>query len=730
MKKKLFYLTIILFAQLSTYAQLSGTKTIGGSGADYSTIAAAVSALHSSGVNGAVVFNIASGTYTEQVAINSISGASATNTITFKSAANDSSTVNIQYASTTTNVNNYIIKFNSAKYITFQAVTMERTGSNINAVVVEFAGTTNHNSINNCVLKNSLTSESGFFSSLVYATHTSPNNISYITFNNNSFINGSIGIYMEGVSSASLNAGAVITNNIFTNQYRWTIKLSFQDAPIINNNTITSTSGFYDYSAIFNFYSENGMQVQNNKISANKGFGIRMQLCSGQSLVSLITNNFIVFSGPGAYGFHYSNSGSHHIYYNSVNLYGSSNTGMYVDGSSSNNIRFQNNIITVGSSGNCMNVTTSTNFPFLIADYNDYYFPSGNMGTWKSSTNLTSLAAWKSASNLDYNSININPNYTSNTNLYITGIGGVSRQGSSALTSPSVSIDIDGDSRHSVKPDIGAHEFSYDDFAIDNIIINSFYCTGEQDIVRAYLINKGNTLYDGIMNLSYQLGGSGVVSEAINISNLMPGDTTLITFTIPIQFDTAGAFNLVVKHLSVSDINPSDDSSFQSINVGLMPSIFWPLDTLICAGNTIILDAGTGMTSYLWSTGATTQTISVDSVGVGLGAKYYKVTVGLNGCSASDSILANFIYCISVDNKLSSKDIQFYPNPSQGKVWIKTKDIDINYADLEVYNSTGQLMYSAKFDGQAIDISTFKSGIYYFRLYGLERQILETIILE
>jgi len=164
--------------------------------------------------------------------------------------------------------------------------------------------------------------------------------------------------------------------------------------------------------------------------------------------------------------------------------------------------------------------------------------------------------------------------------------------------------------------------------------------------------------------------------------------------------------------------------------VGLMPSISWPLDTLVCAGNTIILDAGTGMTSYLWSTGATTQTISVDSVGVGLGAKYYKVTVGLNGCSASDSILANFIYCISVDNKFSSKDIQFYPNPSQGKVWIKTKDIDISQANIEVYNSTGQLVYSAKFDGQAIDISAFKSGIYYFRLTSPEGQILETIILE
>lgn len=48
-------------------------------------------------------------------------------------------------------------------------------------------------------------------------------------------------------------------------------------------------------------------------------------------------------------------------------------------------------------------------------------------------------------------------------------------------------------------------------------------------------------------------------------------------------------------------------------------------DQVVCSGEQAVLDAGSGFTSYLWSTGATTQTISV-------GAGNYYVDLGFNGC--------------------------------------------------------------------------------------------------
>ena len=93
----------------TVYAQLSGTKTIG-SGGDYSTFTAAVNALTSQGVSGAVTFNVLTGTYTEQITIGQISGASGTNTITFQSQTGVAANVTLQF--TPTSSNNYVVWLN------------------------------------------------------------------------------------------------------------------------------------------------------------------------------------------------------------------------------------------------------------------------------------------------------------------------------------------------------------------------------------------------------------------------------------------------------------------------------------------------------------------------------------------------------------------------------------------------------------------------------------------
>ena len=56
-------------------------------------------------------------------------------------------------------------------------------------------------------------------------------------------------------------------------------------------------------------------------------------------------------------------------------------------------------------------------------------------------------------------------------------------------------------------------------------------------------------------------------------------------------------------------------------------------DTGLCTGSTIDLDAGSGYSSYSWSTGANTQTINVHVAGT------YYVTVSDGSCSANDSIV-------------------------------------------------------------------------------------------
>jgi gliding motility-associated-like protein len=62
-----------------------------------------------------------------------------------------------------------------------------------------------------------------------------------------------------------------------------------------------------------------------------------------------------------------------------------------------------------------------------------------------------------------------------------------------------------------------------------------------------------------------------------------------------------------------------------------------PDSTISCNTDPVLLDAGTGFTHYLWSTGDTTQTIFAHTTGL------YKVTVQhLNGCVYTDSTYVSF----------------------------------------------------------------------------------------
>jgi pectin methylesterase-like acyl-CoA thioesterase len=70
----------------------AGVQQIG-AGTSYPTFNDAITSLLNAGICGPVVFEVAPGTYNEQVVIPSIAGVDENNTITFRSANNDSTSV-------------------------------------------------------------------------------------------------------------------------------------------------------------------------------------------------------------------------------------------------------------------------------------------------------------------------------------------------------------------------------------------------------------------------------------------------------------------------------------------------------------------------------------------------------------------------------------------------------------------------------------------------------------
>lgn len=72
----------------------------------------------------------------------------------------------------------------------------------------------------------------------------------------------------------------------------------------------------------------------------------------------------------------------------------------------------------------------------------------------------------------------------------------------------------------------------------------------------------------------------------------------------------------------------------------------------ICPGTTKLIDAGAGYDSYLWNTGATTQTITV-------GPGTYSVTVMKNGCSASSAEVTVSYYSVGAALISASGQLSF-----------------------------------------------------------------------
>ncbi len=86
-------------------------------------------------------------------------------------------------------------------------------------------------------------------------------------------------------------------------------------------------------------------------------------------------------------------------------------------------------------------------------------------------------------------------------------------------------------------------------------------------------------------------------------------------------------------------------STFENIKVTIhpYPVVNLGANTNVCANLNKMLDAGSGYDNYSWSTGESTDIISIDSTGIGLATENYFVTVTDNSCSTIDSIAVTYV---------------------------------------------------------------------------------------
>ena len=147
----------------------------------------------------------------------------------------------------------------------------------------------------------------------------------------------------------------------------------------------------------------------------------------------------------------------------------------------------------------------------------------------------------------------------------------------------------------------------------------SYFFKGKIDDIFIY----NRTLSASEVQQLYTIGG---VSLSYQWST---GDTTQNITVTPSQTTT---YFLTVTNGSCSGVDSV------KVSVSPLPLVNLGNDTTICQGNQILLNAGNSGCTYLWSTGATTQTLSVISSGT-----YWVKVTNSNGCIGKDTILVNIV---------------------------------------------------------------------------------------
>ena len=148
-----------------------------------------------------------------------------------------------------------------------------------------------------------------------------------------------------------------------------------------------------------------------------------------------------------------------------------------------------------------------------------------------------------------------------------------------------------------------------------------------------------------------------------------------------------------------------------SINAG--PQVDLGIDSVLCIGDTYILDAGAGNT-YLWSDNSTGQTLTVTTPGT-----YSVLVTNAAGCEAFDAVALDFITCAvsHPSSHIVINPVSVYPNPAKNELHVNVSKIRDTKVAVTISDILGNsIYYSSEVSGygysKLIDINSLSPGVY------------------
>ena len=447
---------------------LKDTLTIDSSGnGDFTTFSQALQALDSNGFTGNLVFLVRKGTYNEQIRLDDIPGTNDSNTITFSGTNRDS--IIISFHGNTSAQDRTTIFLNGADYITFDNLTIRNTNTTYGACFIIRKSAKNV-AIKNCILDLPVTT-SNYVIGINCSDQQSNFNLKGENFLNleilnNLFIGGNSAIYITG-NGSEFPLGCKIEGNEMTGQRGNAINVYLHRGTRIYSNyihdlhsssprgisliqtdfdSIVANKIYPGYAGIvferhntnFNYNTTNKSLVSNNLITNHSSniVNIGIQTLYFCSNIEILHNSILTQGTSTSY---------------------SSNVGLYIY---NNNKHFtvKNNIFWTKNNSYFLYLNSPDS---NIFNYNDYIF-NNNPGSPKfyfvnNSLNYISYISSISPYGSEINSyINIDPFFSDTINLTLD----TTRYNGLFGDYVGISKDIDGESRCTLSPMLGADEFN------------------------------------------------------------------------------------------------------------------------------------------------------------------------------------------------------------------------------------------------------------------------------
>lgn len=508
----------------------TGSYTIAPTGGDFTSISNAIIALNQCGIAGPVIFNIAPGTYTDQVTIPYILGSSATNTVTFQSANGDSTGVILQYTPTGAS-DNYVINFNGASYVKIKGMTIKSLDATY-ARAIQFTGTDSNITLQSNIFEGTSTVNTDLNQVIMMVNTNYVANLYIIA---NKFNNGRVGLNYVGTPAGS---NIVIKYNTFNNQLarpvylNRIVNLEFAYNTLFSDATRSTNGGFFitNLTGLWKIYNNSFINLAGARVWegwVNSGIGV------GQE--ALVYNNYLYGGSPTA-SYIFDGGGTYvHVKFLNNTFVGNP-TNVLVNFNNyygcNNYVTFKNNILS--STSKLLHVTPSatsgspicsSNFANYSFDYNDYNTTNATFATFNGTT-CGSLLALQTATSQESHSVSINPNFVAPQDPHFTNFA-LKALGTFV---PEVTFDIDGQTRSTTNPDMGCDEYILfnNDAGIPSMAQSSL-CPGTNNI-EVKLKNFGsNVLSSAIINWSI----NGSVQTPFSYSGALAslGDTNIIVGT-------------------------------------------------------------------------------------------------------------------------------------------------------------------------------------------------------